>query len=635
MTSALIYVAGFLVVAAAMAVWAVSAPNTFRQRALVRALAGAALTPFVVGTLVVVLAAVLPGVPPAVLVWLPFALAVSFLFARRSVVRWSLRRGIQGARRWMSSSDAMVFVFAMAAALVLLRVAFVAASGVQKPLIAHDALIYLNEALHFATRRTLDSIPSFDGEPWDVIAGHPHGFLYQAFLAHALLMGDLHDPGFPRDLPARIAFQLVFACLLLAVAAAAALFRRRGTIAVALLLTIAVEPLQYISQSSSRDGFRVVPLIALVIVLCAPLLRRVRRGAGWAAFCGVLAAWAIGAHALNLFALPALGLVIGFAYLRTGVAARTAMHAALAIGAFGLLAGSGYVRNLLEIGHPLGYGMYYRIYEGTPLAQAFRESGSWDARGVSIVEGIRSVFSQFGYAISILAFASSLLGLRMLSGRDRRRFACFAGYFILTLMLPLSGALDSGEVNLRGAMLTNFRYPLGTYTFAGIVSAPALLAVARADSTWIRLWLRMASIALVLAMAAWSVQTWIPREVPPEYWAAMFPDLPVDVSRGERWITSDNRLAYYHPRARPIFLYTKPARVLLTAKTIEDVWRTLDAWKVRAVVLDRHLPDWWSRTTLFRALEGSPRVTSKVESLIEVYVIAPAAVSRTVDSGDR
>ncbi len=300
----------------------------------------------------------------------------------------------------------------------------------------------MNEALHFATRRTLDSIPSFDGEPWDVIAGHPHGFLYQAFLAHALLVGDLHDPGFPRDLSARIAFQLVFTCLLLAIAAADALFRRRGTIAVALLLTFAVEPLQYISQSSSRDAFRVVPLIALAIVLCAPLVRRARQGAGWAVLCGVLAAWAISAHALNLFALPALGLVIGIAYLRTGVAPRTVAHAALAIGAFGLLAGSGYVRNLIETGHPLGYGMYYRIYEGTPLAEAFRDSGAWDARGVSIAEGIRTVFAQYGYAISILAFASSLLGLRVLSGRDRRRYACFAGYFVLTLMLPLSGALD-------------------------------------------------------------------------------------------------------------------------------------------------------------------------------------------------
>jgi len=269
----------------------------------------------------------------------------------------------------------------------LSRVAFVASPGCRSTDCA-DALIYLNEALHFATRRTLDSIPSFDGEPWDVIAGHPHGFLYQAFLAHALLVGDLHDPGFPRDLSARIAFQLVFTCLLLAIAAADALFRRRGTIAVALLLTFAVEPLQYISQSSSRDAFRVVPLIALAIVLCAPLVRRARQGAGWAVLCGVLAAWAISAHALNLFALPALGLVIGIAYLRTGVAPRTVAHAALAIGAFGLLAGSGYVRNLIETGHPLGYGMYYAF---TRVPHSRRHSVTavpGCRRGVSIAEGI-------------------------------------------------------------------------------------------------------------------------------------------------------------------------------------------------------------------------------------------------------
>ncbi len=123
--------------------------------------------------------------------------------------------------------------------------------------------------------------------------------------------------------------------------------------------------------------------------------------------------------------------------------------------------------------------------------------------------------------------------------------------------------------------------------------------------------------------------------VPPTTGRRCFPDLPVDASRGEHWITSDNRLAYYHPHARPIFLYTKPARALLAAKTIEDVWHTLDAWKVRAVVLDRHLPHWWSRTTLFRALEGSPRVTSSAESFLEVYVIAPTAVTPTVESADR
>jgi hypothetical protein len=623
--SGVLYVLQSLIVALALATWAVAAPVFVKQRALVRALLGAALTPFVVGTLVLLTAAAWPGSPPVVMASLPLALALVLLLARRDILRWLAGRLALRARRWAKSGDGVAVALALAATILLTRVAFVVLSAVGKPLIDHDALIYLNAALHFATHRTLDAIPDFEGKPWDVIAGDPHGFLYQAFLAHALLAGDLHDPGFPRDLPARLAFQLTFVFLLVAIAGACALFRRRGAIAAGLLLTFAVGPLQHISQVSSRDAFRVIPLIALAVVLCAPLGRTMRRETGWLILCAILVAWSISAHTLNLFAVPALVSVVVLVYLKTGVAPRTTLRWSLSIGCFAALASWRYVRNYLETGDPLGYGMYYRIYEGTPLAQAFRENRDWNAASVSILEGFQRVFAQFGYPISILAcLAATLCIAGVLSGRYARWHACFAGYFVVTLVLPLTGLLD-GVVNLRGAMLNNVRYPLGSYTFVGVVCAPLLLRlVTRVDGRGRALLLRLPVVAFVVGISAWALRGWVPRDVPPHYWAAMFPVIDVDQARGEHWITSDNRVAYYHPHSRPIFLYTKPARVLLTATTEEEVWRILDEWRVRAVALDRRVPGWWSHTALFKALTDSPRVTSDARSFLEVYSITPS-----------
>jgi len=619
-----LYCASILLVAAAAAAWAVSLPRLFQLAALPRALLAAALTPFLVGTVTLVAAGVWPRAPALLFAWLPLASATAMLAFRWSAVMWMSRRIRLAIGCAFAARDPLASMLAIAASAGLIYVAYVALAGVRQPIIAHDALIYLNEALVFARNRTLDSIPTFDGQPWDVISGHPHGFLFQSYLAQALLAGHLSEPGFPNDLTARVAFQFTLFFLLAAIAGAAAMFRQMGGIPLALLLTFTVAPIQYISQSSSRDGFRLIPLLALTVVLCAPLIRRFQRRAGWAVLCGVLAGWSISAHALNLIHAPAIGLVVALAYLKRRVAAKTLFAGSLASIALAAFAARSYIGNFLDTGHPLGYGMYYLVYKGTPLAQAFLESGAWDGRSVSIVGGFNDVFQQFGYVVSVLSIVSAVAGIlsRRLLRKRRAVYTVFAGCFLAMLVVPLSGLLDFGQINLRGAMLSNFRYPLGSYVLSGIVCAPVILGAIAGTGTRRNPWTVRVPVALATsALAAWSISAWKVRELPTGYWAGMFPRIAVDAARGERWITSDNRLAYYHPGERPIFIYTRPARALLAAESADEVWRILREWRVRTVVLDRHLDGWWPRTTLYRALVDSPLVLAHDHSFLQVFTI--------------
>lgn len=623
--SVLVYCACVLAAATAAMTVAISLPQVLRLPVLSRALLGLALTPFALGTLGLIVVAIWPRAPAGLVVYAPLGVATGILVANRVTLIWAVGRAARRIRGQLTKGPAPERLIAVAALAAVLYVAYGAFAGTLVPIDAHDALIYLNEALAFAEGRAIASIPGFDGQPWDVIAGHPHGFVFQSYLAHALLAGNLESPGYPDDLTARLAFQFTFFCMLAAIGAGAALSRYRSAVAIAILLTLAVAPFQYIIVASSRDAFRIIPLVGLVVALCVPIRRKVPKAWAWAVLCGVLSAWTIQAHSLNLASIPVVALVFGVVYWQRRVPAKTIMVLLISAALCSIFAAKAYIANYLTTGHPLGYGMYYLVFQGTPIEQAFIESGRWGATRESVLGGFHQVFERYGYVVSLLSIAFAALAIVRFDRTNGR--ACvessLAACFLAMLLIPLSGILDFGTVNLRGAMLSNLRYPLSTYAFCGVVVAPALLRSCTGLAQWGRGG-RLAPLLIAVAVAflcVASIRKWAPRQLNPGFWHAMFPELDIDAAPVGRWITSDNRLAYYHSRWRPIFLYTKPARPMLAAETYDAVWSLLEEWGVRAVVLDVRNGSWWPRMALYRVLSTSPGVVAHENAYFKTFTI--------------
>jgi len=612
---------------AAMAVaataWCISHPRLFHLRALQRALVGASLTPFLIGAFMLAASVVAPGAPARLFTYGSLVVAAGCAVLQLDTLRWAITRSGRAiaTRVRRATSAPLISILRLTAIAVWLAVIGIAIAGTRVPIIAHDALIYLNEALAFAQSRSIAGIPNFDGAPWDVIAGHPHSFLFQAYLAHALLFGDPDVPGYPNDIPARLAFQITFICLIAAISAACALFRRPGVIALGLLATLAVGRLEYISESSSRDGFRLIPVVVLLTLLCVPLIRRFPRNRSWGITCGIVAALAVAGHTLNVFALFGVAIAAGLAYWRHRVPLKDSLLVATIVSAFVAVAGLPYALNYAATGHPLGYGMYYLIFKGTPLADIFLQSGRWSG-GISVIGGFRQVFSDFGFGISLVALVLAALGLARpaITGRLYAAFVCFAAYFLVTLVLPLSGALDIGTVNLRGALISNFRYPLMSYILVGVVCAPIAIGLLEKQKNTLKNFGRITVIALAL-LALSTAKKWDVRKLPQEYWTNLFPKVEARKEEGERWITTDNRIAYYHAHFRPIFIYTKAARPLLLASSPQEIWSILKAWNVRSLVLDRHIQGWWNETALYQTLSNSPTVRSKETPLFHIFQI--------------
>ncbi len=355
-----------------------------------------------------------------------------------------------------------------------------------------DALSYLAEALPFAEQRSIEAANDFRGKPDGSLRGETHSFLYPAFLSHALLNCGNRQVGFPNDHAARVAFQVTFLYLLLAIAAAAGVVRYAGVGALAVLLVLQVPQYEYISSNASRDAFRIIPLMLLLAILAGLSPRRMRVAkmvhTVWAPF--ALAAWSLTGHVLGGFVVVMLTLAwLAWNVARLNIGLRTlAITAALAMGA--LLGAEDRFAALLETGSVLGDNAYENdAVAGTPLEEL------WEKWEDSRLEGTADVVKRIGVhlardqgrmSVPGLLIAVGVLVWWVRRGFPTRRHADsipFLALSTLSVALLFTDLFQTSHFNLSEWFVRNFRYALHWYPMAAVCVSTSLT---HAYASWSR-----------------------------------------------------------------------------------------------------------------------------------------------------
>jgi hypothetical protein len=621
-----LYLGQWAMVTLALATAAISWPQAFGMRVLPRAIVAAAMTPHVLALLVLLIPLVWPGAPGMAFLVLPAILSIATLAVLRRSLLEMAGRMLRLSRRWGRNPHAIIVGLGVAAvAAILIQLTVVNTTG---PATGHDIQVYLSEAKVFAENRTLASIPDFHAEPGEVAKTHPHQFLWQAYLAQALMATD-GAIGFPDDLTARVALHLPFLILGVMAIALSLVAVPGWTAVLALPLLLFVEPLHLVLNSFSVDAFRTLPLLALVALLLTTIGRRGELP--WSRFflIGTAAAFTAASHTVNVAFLIILYVSLPLLW----AAQRIAFASMWRIGVVSLLLSSTtiiyYLDNWMQYGTPFGFGFAYIVYRGTPLWEAFSESGRW-TKHEGLVSAVIDLAKAYGPGLTAAAILSALI-LLVLSIRWRlvRRIGALGVMF--TTLVAVSLLPIYGEVSLQGALLSNSRYGLSIFALAPVLIASgiglALHACGRAIRP-LRLWpaIPTALVALPLAYKAvgearnWSLHS---PEFQIQYLQsneALMASLADSLPEGAHWIASRFTPTYIAKR-KPIYLYGIRGSALLHAETKVEVERILDEMNVRMVALYFFREDWYPRTDLYRALSQRTDIKPIISGYWHVYIL--------------
>ena len=473
-----IYLLQLLLLSLALGSWTLHLPRWLRVPRMSRFLIGCCATPFVMGAWMLLMAAIVPGGRRLLFLAPPLAVAVALLvfYGPRA-----LRRLIRDHRRTLRASRNPWPVYAVYAGVAVMLVVLVPklVQNGRPPTLAHDASIYLSQALPFAQERSLGATSGWLGAPGDANQGSNHNFVYPAFLSHALLNTGHNPLGYPYDHAARAAFQATFICMLLSVVALASTTRYLGAGALAVILLLQVPQIEYISYQSSRDAFRIIPLMLLAATLAGvspPKLRYRLRPAALVKLLlppMVLAAFSLSGHTLGGLVVVTMAL----AWLIWGLLRKARwLNMTLVLVAMGvglLLGGFHYLVTYLETGTS---GITFT--RQTMQRRLLEEPGGLSERiheavSMTTPQRLATLLKRDQYRLSIAGLVGAVLAIAgwARSQRSRRAQAIpFIGLMVLTGSLPFLGVFDIGYYFSAG-FIANERYLLHWYPFAAVCVA--------------------------------------------------------------------------------------------------------------------------------------------------------------------
>ncbi len=371
---------------------------------------------------------------------------------------------------------------------------------------------------------------------------------------------------------------------------------------------------EYISSASSRDGFRLIPIVVLLGLLYSLAVRR-RWSWRMCVPVGLVGALAITGHTINLYFIALLGVAfLIFALIRKARLADLGVLVGVCV-AMAALPLSHYARALLTSGNALGDGMNYFQFVGTPLLDAWKKSGTFGLADLSLVDSVAKLWGSQGLApalVTAVAFVGVLASVFLFKTEGVFvRFALFVTCVLFVFFsVPLSNVLRMFAIDIKEAFLGNDRYPYVAFMLCPLLIAfgvLALEAVVRRFSG--RLTAAAALAPLIVAGAAGSyttIQKWHFYETPQPAVDVVSGDavicaiadrLPQDAV----WLTDRYSIAYYCKR-RPIFLYTPEGRAFFAAVDEASALHLLEANRVGLVTLSNADPNWWPSTPFQRAL---------------------------------
>lgn len=610
-----IYLLSFAVTALSLGFGCVVAISFLRLPLFSRFIFGACLTPFWTGGITQLGAIVAPGIPRWLFVLAPVAaagLVLGYALHAAPAAPAALARRL--ARGWRRDSKSvwriLLWLAVIATVATLARMAIF---NVSHPVIGHDALIYLSEAKAIAETRSLQAFAPGGAAEALLPATHPHTKLFSLYLAHALAVAP-GAIGYPDDVPARIAFQLTFALLVLSLAGLSAMTRVRGAGGLAIVAFALFPGFEYITNSSSRDGFRLIPIVVLIGLLSSLLARRDWSWKQSAAVAAV-AAFAVFGHTINLYfmVLIAVWFLIAALWLRASLRATAVLGSICAVAV--ALPLSHYVRAWLQTGTLFGEGMNFIHLTGTPLIDAFLKYRHWGGTDMSFPQAVVEIWSKQSLTTGALTLLALIIVLAApapaLAGTGRQfRIVSLsiASLAVAFVCVPLSDVPQFFRIGIRDAYLSNARYPFVAFALCVPLIGFAVLVWER----WLQRCgpkLAPAAVAAVIAALGGSsvvmAHHW-PMSGLRSIMAVVDADrelcrVAAALPPGAIWLTDRYSVSYYCTR-RPMFLYTRGGREFFAAASVEQASARLSSRRVALVALSNSAPDWWPQTTLYRAL---------------------------------
>ncbi len=489
-----------------------------------------------------------------------------------------------------------------------------------EPIHAHDALVYLSEASIFSQERTLDAANSFRDRPDGTLRGNWHNFLWPAFLSHALMHTDSDVLGYPDDAAVRAAFQWTVLCAILSLTALAACVRYPGVSLLSFLLLLQVPLFAYLSNHSSRDGFRIVPLLLLAAVLAGLSPQRIKYGFRWPYLIApiLLAACCISGHALG--GLIAVLIVLAWGLwgliLRTNTTRLFLVLGAVAIGLF--LGGSFHWKAYFETGN-------FKGSRGEcSIARLPVETHAGDVRQDKVASRGRYIEllrrDQYRVSIAGLLCAGIAIAIGIRSRRSYREgHLLFFGLATFAVTIPFLGLLDFGIYPISEWFTSNFRYQMHWYPFGAVCIASVTLLgyeqlrLLQKGSYHTIAAVILAGLILLVSVTAYTTvyKRWhASADKKAEFMRQVgyLADAMNRMPQGKKLLLEDARYNYYLG-SRAMLLFSRPACDILEAQDHLQLKEALRRRNIAAVVLEEEsLAGRWDHSRLLHTL-ADPEVT--------------------------
>lgn len=600
------YVLQHVLLALGLALCAGTGARWFHVGLAPRMLLAIALTPQIIGLCVMALA-MLGVSAPGVYAHMPTALGLGLmgLGGRDGAVYRRIGRAV-------CQANFCTLVIACAAALVLVQlISIIVENSLTLNPLAHDFNVYLTGAKKFAAMPSMEAIPSFFGKIGDIIVVHPHSFIYEAYLSHALFLGGADTAFPPLDFLPRLSQQLTILYLCFALfGTAVAMGGRWGAVA-AVSLALYIPWVSYIVGALSRDGFRMVPVLCYLVLLSSLCLNArsalLRRGL----LAGAIAALAIMSHTLGLMLIGLTSFfILGYAAIRNRPSWRAAACFTSPMIFLVALSAARYAGYYRETGNFMGYGLQYSIYRGTWLEPLL--AAAWTRKDISGWEALDILWERYDWHLQLVALAIGLLAGLFARGRGLIAYRCIALALCGPLIVALSGLIDHTGINLRNALIANERYALSYFLMSALLVGAGLALLGRTLSAWVpvveksRQW----GCVLVTVCAAWLAHQSLlgPQWLSYKPFAADLAQIDYlkrmvsCLGPRDNWLVDDDGWNPYFTNRPPAFVYTQAVRPLLLADGEDAVRGVLKEMKIQAVAF-LYSPDIWKTSPLYKDLE--------------------------------
>lgn len=439
-------------------------------------------------------------------------------------------------------------------------------------ILPHDFNVYMSAAKVFAAAPGTTSMPGFSGGLGDVIVVHPHSFIFEAYLAHALMLGGADTSFPPLDFLPRLAQQVTVVYLLLAIAGVTATLGKRWAMVASIALALCVPWVYYITESLSRDAFRIAPLLGFVVTLGSLNLNfssaLLRRGL----LVGAYGALVVMSHTLGLMLCFVVGTcVLAFVVVRRRPTCKALTTYLVPLGLVAGLSVVRYVQNYLNTGELMGYGLQYTIYKGTWLEAIIGKS--WTEQGQDWLSILEILLRRYSWHLQLTTLGVGILTVLFVRERGRITYLTLLLGLWAPLLIAISGALDYAGINLRNALVTNGRYALSFF----LLSAPLLIVGAAHLGTKLADFLKMSQgyrqlavvaitgFAVLLASQSLRLAPWrtTPSTLEDINHVNILHQATTCLKPGQHWFVDTDRWNVYFIKRPPVFVFTAPARPLL------------------------------------------------------------------------